>query len=312
MAATAVTVLHPAPQEAFDPWCAQVRAAALAFGAASVQVGAVEVAGYDRAVSFTFGSEDQLHQWLDSPARAAVFEAGQGQGVWRKHADLVLSEGAALPYGVAVIDHVVEAGKEDEFRQAQRHLVEACAAFPGFEGAAVLPHGAGRWLAVLRFRTDRQLASWLQSPQRAALLPELRSKLTEDFAVAARSTPFGSILRVADGRTEVTPNWKTAMLVLLVLYPTVMLLSRFLGPVLDGAGAPPWLALWLSQIASVGLMTWYFMPVVTGWFARWLDPVDGRGWRVSLAGALVVVVAYTATLALFASVKWLQFWDYMD
>ena len=34
-----------------------------------------------------------------------------------------------------------------------------------------------------------------------------------------------------------TPNWKSAMLVLLVLYPTVMLLSRFLGPIVDGFGA---------------------------------------------------------------------------
>ena len=67
------------------------------------------------------------------------------------------------------------------------------------------------------------------------------------------------------------------MLVLLVLYPTVMTLSRFLGPVLDDLGAEPWLSMWLSQIVSVGLMTWFLMPLVTGWFRRWLDPVDGAG-----------------------------------
>ena len=102
------------------------------------------------------------------------------------------------------------------------------------------------------------------------------------------------------------------MLVLLVLYPTVMTLSRFLGPVLDDLGAEPWLSMWLSQIVSVGLMTWFLMPVVTGWFRRWLDPVDGAGARVSLVGAAVVAAVYAATLTIFASVTWLQFWDYLD
>ena len=74
----------------------------------------------------------------------------------------------------------------------------------------------------------------------------------------------------------------------------------------------PWLSMWLSQIVSVGLMTWFFMPAVTGWFRRWLDPVDGAGRRISLIGAVVVVVVYLATLTLFASVNWLQFWDYID
>jgi hypothetical protein len=156
-------------------------------------------------------------------------------------------------------------------------------------------------------RTDHQLQSWLNSPQRKQALPQLRSQLAEDFSVVAHSTPFGSILRVQDGTTRVTPNWKTAMLVLLVLFPTVMTLSRFLGPVLDNAGAEPWLSMWTSQIVSVGLMTWFLMPVVTSWFRRWLDPVDGASVRVSVIGAGVVLLGYVATLALFATVTWLQF-----
>lgn len=49
----------------------------------------------------------------------------------------------------------------------------------------------------------------------------------------------GRSCRVQDGVTRVPPEWKTAMLVLLVLYPTVMTLSRFLGPVLNDLGACP-------------------------------------------------------------------------
>ena len=91
-----------------------------------------------------------------------------------------------------------------------------------------------------------------------------------------------------------------------------MLLSRFVGPVFDELGAKPWLAMWLSQVCSVTLMTWWLSPWAAKPFRRWLDPVWGRGWRVGLAGAVAVVVCYAVTLAVFANVKFLQFWDFTD
>jgi uncharacterized protein len=59
-------------------------------------------------------------------------------------------------------------------------------------------------------------------------------------------------------------------------------------------------------------MQWWLMPAASRSFSRWLDPVDGAGWRVSAAGAVAIVVVYAVTLTLFATVRELQFWDYMD
>ena len=100
------------------------------------------------------------------------------------------------------------------------------------------------------------------------------------------------------------------ILILLVLYPTVMLLSRFMGPVLDDAGAPPWLAMWLSQVISVAVLQWALMPWVGQRFRRWLDPIDGAGVRISVFGASVILVGYLVTLSVFAIVRWLQYWDF--
>ena len=100
------------------------------------------------------------------------------------------------------------------------------------------------------------------------------------------------------------------MLVLLVLYPTVMTLSRFLGPVLKGMDAQVWLSMWLSQIVSVTVMTYALMPLATRLFSRWLDPIDGAPVRISVLGAAVVVAVYAATLWLFAAVTWLDFWTH--
>jgi antibiotic biosynthesis monooxygenase (ABM) superfamily enzyme len=326
--ATAISFFRRADDRAgFLDWAGQLDLAVRSFsGFMESQLATPEAPIFDWALAVRFRSESELHQWLDSPARGTLLNAGARAGIVRISTDVVLTDGTSPPTGLGIFQHTVMPGKTADFVAVQTELVDLSSAFSGFEGGTLLPpaataagsatessrQDATQWLSILRFRTDHQLQAWLNSSQRRDALPELRSQLTGDFSVITHSTPFGSILRIQDGTTKVTPNWKTAMLVLLVLYPTVMTLSRFLGPVLDNLGAEPWLSMWLSQIVSVGLMTWFFMPAVTGWFRRWLDPVDGAAPRISLIGAAIVVVVYVATLALFASVNWLQFWDYID
>ena len=318
--ATAVSIFHrEGDPEAFQSWAtqtAQAAGTAPGFVESQLSLGGVETAGLetlDWAMGVTFSNEDDLHRWLDSQRQAELTDQARALGLRRLSVDLILADGT-LPNGIAIFLHTVKPGQEHEFIAAEVELVAVSAKFSGFEGTAVLGpgHPGGQWLSILRFRTDHHLQSWMQSPERRSALPDLRAQLAEDFVAITRSTPFGSILRVQDGATRVTPKWKTAMLVLLVLYPTVMLLSRFLGPMLTDLGAEPWLSMWLSQIVSVGLLTWFLMPTVTGWFRHWLDPVDGAGLRVSLIGAGAIVVVYAATLTLFVSVTWLQFWDYID
>jgi antibiotic biosynthesis monooxygenase (ABM) superfamily enzyme len=312
--ATAISAYHCGGGAAEFARCAAGLAvsAGAATGYVTGQVAADESC-FDRATSVTFTSAAALHAWLDSPDRSQLLaEAGAG-GFPRISSDIIVDADSSST-GVSVFRHTVTTGDEADFVRAQTELVRLSAAFSGFEGATLLrpARSGGDWLSVLRFRTDRQLQAWVDSAERRAALPDLRSHLAEDFTVVTSRAPFGSILRTQDGTTRVTPEWKTAMLVLLVLYPTVMTLSRFLGPVLDDAGAQPWLSMWLSQIVSVALMTWLLMPWMTGLFRRWLDPVDGAGARVSLIGAGVAVVGYAVTLTIFGSVKWLQFWDYLD
>ncbi|MGN2637582.1 antibiotic biosynthesis monooxygenase [Nocardia takedensis] len=313
MRATAITVFHrPAEAAAFLTWLTRMAAVAAAAPGFVQNTRAVsDEPLLDPGLAVAFETEDDAHAYLDSPARARVVAEGEALGFHRRSADLVLVDGQLPPPGVGVFRHSVAAGRSAEFVATEVELVALSAGFPGFDGAALFgPGGPGGWFSVLRFRTAGQLAAWLESEQRRAALPALRSELTEDFSMAVHSTPFGSTLRTVDGRTRVTPTWKVAMLVLLVLYPTVMTLSRFLGPVLDEWGAPPWLAMWLSQIVSVASMSWVLSPAAAAAFRRWLDPVDGAGWRRGLVGATVVAALYAATLALFASVPWLQYWDY--
>ena len=226
---------------------------------------------------------------------------------------MILGEEGAGTAGIGVFRHEVAPGRQDGFLATQLRLCAAAATLPGYQGTVLLPADRdGEWTSMVRFRTGAQLTNWIESGRRSAALENLRETLSRDFDIVSGTTPFGTTVRVQDGRTLMTPNWKSAMLVLAVLYPTVMLLSRFLGPVVDHLGAQPWLGLWISQIVSITAMQWWLMPAASRPFRRWLDPVDGAGTRVSLAGAAAILIGYAVTLALFATVHELQFWDYAD
>jgi antibiotic biosynthesis monooxygenase (ABM) superfamily enzyme len=312
-AATAVTVFHPVADAAgFDRWLAELLAAAghaPGFGAARQAIH--DESGMDWASAVTFDTEADLHAWLDSAERSRVLRDGEGRGYWCSTGDFVIVDGQEPPQGVGAFRHSVARGREGAFRAIQTELNQVGARFPGYLGTALFePDAGGEWQSLVRFRTAELLSQWLRSDERAAVLGELRTSLTKEFAPVSSTTPFATTVRTENGRTIMTPDWKSAMLVLLVLYPTVMILSRFLGPVFDRFGAQPWLALWLSNVISVSALQWWLMPSITRPFRRWLDPVDGAGLRVSLAGAAVIVVCYGVTLALFATVTWLQYWDF--
>jgi antibiotic biosynthesis monooxygenase (ABM) superfamily enzyme len=254
----------------------------------------------DWAVEVEFRTADLLDAWLDSAERRAVLRDGESQGWWRCASDLIVAPGQPPAANVGIFLHSVTPGKEAEFVAAQSELTRSSSRFPGYEGTAVFPAGSsGQWMSVLRFRSQEQLAEWMRSSERQEALPRLRGELTHDFDEFTRSAPFGSTIRVADGQTKITPAWKTAMLVLLCLYPTVMVLSRSLSPALDHLGVNPPLSIFVGNVVSIVALQWLLVPAVSRPFRRWLDPIDGAATRISVTGAAAVVAGYAAVLVLF-------------
>jgi uncharacterized protein len=311
MNSIAVTIVHPVDDpQVFDAWVADVRSAAEATqGFVAFAASVHRDAPLDWALAVTFASEQLLHEWLDGPRWKSLVSQGAEHGLLRRSSDLVITAGAVMPAGVGIVSSSVSDAMEAEFHAAHGGLTKAASQFAGYEGTAVFPPGAsGEWMSLIRFRTEPQLSAWLQSPQRTEVLPPVRSSLTKDFSVFAQTTPLGTTVRDVNGTPQMTPSWKTAMLLLMVLYPLVMLQSKFVAPAIGKLGAEPWLSVWLGQILSVALMQWWVMPTVSSWCRRWLDPVDGAGLRISLRGAAVAVAVYAVSLTIFATVGWLQYW----
>src|ERR1700733_5577357 len=299
--ACAITLFHP-PSDAgrFGHWVASYLATARHSPGHEGARESVQGDRLDWGVEVAFGNSDLLDAWLDSAERRAVLREGEAQGWWRCSSDLIVTRGEAPAANVGIFLHSVTPGKEAEFIAAQSELTRSSSAFPGYEGTAVFPaDSAGQWTSGLRFRSADQLAEWMRSRERQEALPRLRGELTRDFAQLARSAPFGSTIRVADGQTRITPAWKTVMLVLLCLYPTAMLLTKFLSPALGHLGASQSLSFFVGNVVSIVALQWVLVPAVSRPFRRWLDPIDGSSGRISVGGAAGVTAGYAALLTIF-------------
>jgi hypothetical protein len=304
--ATTITIFHPpSDPQRFGRWVAGYLASARhCNGHVSARQSVQDSGQLDWAVEVSFENTDLLDAWLDSAERHAQLTEGQAQGYWRAASDLIVAPSELPPANAGVFLHNVTPGKEAEFVAAQRDLTLVSSGFPGYEGTALFPSdSSGQWMSVLRFRTAGQLAGWIRSRERQEALPRLRGGLTGDFAELPRSAPFGSTVRIADGQAKITPAWKSAMLVVLCLYPTVTLLSKSLAPALSHLGVNPPLAIFVGNVVSVVLLQWVLVPAASLPFRRWLDPIDGAPARISLAGAAMVLVAYAGLLVIFTVLR---------
>lgn len=199
-----------------------------------------------------------------------------------------------------VVSHPPVPGREAEFLAWQRRITAAERLFPGFLGSEVHPPIPGvqdSWAILFTFDSQQHLDRWLDSPERATLLAQGRA--FEGFSVRAVPDPYGSWFPARDATRPVVPSWKTALSVLVGLYPLVVVLTITIAELWPGA--PLWASLLIGNIASVALLTWVVLPVVTRVMRFWLEPEDPGDRRVDTLG----LAASVAFLIVAAVVFWL-------
>jgi len=249
-----------------------------------------------------FGTVDALRVWRHSPTNRALIEAGRG-----------FVEGGVLMQltgGDAVEDYVkhsateviitrIKPGKEEAYRAFADKIQRAQQNYPGYIGSFVQPPHQNEtgFTTVLRFKAERDLDRWLNSPERKTLLEEA-DDLIEGFEAQRVDTSFPGWVP-ADPATGKPPNmWKTAGLVLLVLFPVIMLELRFLNPVLRTLNTPPALGTFIGNAISVALTTWPLMPLVIRAFHAWLFPESRPKWLV-LTSPVMLLACYLIELIVF-------------
>jgi antibiotic biosynthesis monooxygenase (ABM) superfamily enzyme len=251
-----------------------------------------------------FESTQDATNWLNSGLRLELLSRAQPMLVGQDDVHIV-RDGASgvLPAPVsAVISTCLKTGCEGLYRAWEQRIAAAQAKAPGFQGYRFEPPTPGvqtDWVAILRFDCEANLEAWLNSPERLKLVEE-SSAFTDEYHT--RIVRGGFDQWFPSGADAPRPAvWKQNMLVLLMLYPVVFLFGTLIQkPVLmERAGLPFWLALFVGNVVSVMLLNW-LVPFTSRRFDWWLQaggPIEA--WT-NLAGLSIVIGLYGASLLIFS------------
>jgi antibiotic biosynthesis monooxygenase (ABM) superfamily enzyme len=284
------------------------RAVAMFPGYLGNDISVLEDEGGDWAVIYRFDSVAHLDLWMSSPEREVAISQGAVHFGGPDSQFVFMSDPDADAVTV-VVAHAVDPAQEEAFVAWQERVTDIERTFPGFRGSELfrpVPGVQDQWTIMYRFDTDAHVTAWINSPERQQLLDE--GEQFQDFKLRRVGSPFGSWFSPTPGSGDGggPAHWKTAISVLIGLYPTVVLLTLCISHIWKSAAL--WESILLGNIVSVALLTWVVMPVITRALGFWLVPKPGRGGpRLDALGA----AASLAILTLTALVLWLvttQIW----
>ncbi|MGF7160648.1 hypothetical protein FHS85_002279 [Rhodoligotrophos appendicifer] len=253
-----------------------------------------------------FESSETAVAWLHSDNRLAMLSRGQSLRAGGDDVHLVSDSSAGvLPSPAsAVISTRVKPGHETDYQKWEQRIAAAQSRAPGFQGYRIEPPVPGvqeDWLAIVRFDSEDRLQNWLNSEERKALLKETPSFI-ETFHARVVRTGFDQWFPEPQG-SAAPPAWKQNMIVVLMLYPVVFLFGHLVqAPLLiERAGIPFWLALFIGNVVSVILLN-FLVPWTSNRFRWWLQPGANGGLRIAAAGAAIIMGFYAVLLLIFSQI----------
>lgn len=292
--------ISPGREEAFRLWQVGWQTAALAAGAASVELWpAAPPDQLETVVTARFPSIEALRTWRRGDTHRKLIEQVtklvEGELVFQLVGQAAVDY--AVRHGVTMVMVTdIKPGKEAAYRAWADRIAKVQATYPGYIGSFVQPPEANEtgWTTVLRFDSAAHLDAWLKSDARAAILKESED-LVRGFHAQRVDTAFPGWVP-SDPATGEQPNrWKTAGLILLTLFPVVMLEIRFLNPHLHALN--PAVATFIGNALSVAVTTWPLIPLAVWAFRPWLFPENQPRWLVAIM-PLLLVLAYLIEIAL--------------
>jgi len=284
----ATVTIRPEQEQAFIAWQVQYEAAlAKCPGFISTDIVPVDDATSGKwTIVLNFDAKENLVAWQQSAERRQLVEEVSAFAVKSDFGPVIPEETKhPQPIITEVILSKIRSGKEEAYRSWTVRVQMAQAKYPGYRGMYLQPpeHGpGGYWTTLLRYDTMEHLWAWKNSSERAALLQEA-SDIIESVEFMRLATSFPGWVPIDPVTGKGPPNWKTAMLILLGLYPMVVLEMCFVSPHLSFLNRA--LAVFVTTFVTVALTTFLSMPWFVRWFGWWLfaDPhIDNRRNRLGL------------------------------
>jgi antibiotic biosynthesis monooxygenase (ABM) superfamily enzyme len=255
-------------------------------------------------IVLNFKSRDSLTDWQQSKERGALMaellpllRGGDIGEAMQKEAVQAAKPGTNV---TEVILSKIKPGMEDAYRAWAAKIQQAQSLYPGYRGMYLQPPSSsdGHWTTILRYDTAAHLEAWMTAPERAELLKQSKAFIDSDELMRL-ATSFPGWVPINPVTGKGPPNWKTAMLVLLGLFPVVMLELRFLSPVLAGLGLHASLATFIGNALSVSATSFIAMPLFVRSFGWWLFPDDAASFAATSKGVAILIVLFAFEVAAF-------------
>jgi antibiotic biosynthesis monooxygenase (ABM) superfamily enzyme len=300
----ATAKIRPGCEDAFAAWKGRHDAALAAFaGFRSSDI--IPPGDHDGAwtILLNFDSWEHLTAWQRSDRRAAIMAELTPLAIGGNLGEVMQAESPdAVQPGVTVTQVIfsqLRPGMEDDYRAWAARMQEATARYPGYQGTYLQPPGPGgtHWITMLRFGSAEQLNTWLAAPERAAMLEEARDFIERE-ELTRLATSFPGWVRLDPKTGAGPPNWKTALLVLLGLYPIVALELLYLNPLLRGV--TPALGIFIGNVLSVSATSFLTMPYLVTAFDGWLFAEKTAGSRRNALGLALIAAIFAGEIGLVA------------
>lgn len=166
-------------------------------------------------------------------------------------------------------------GKESEWEEALGELVRASLAFPGHLGTTVLKpveSSERQYRVITKFDNVEHMENWRDSGERqrrVETIEKYQAKPADIHFVTGLETWF-ELPHHGESSLSPPPKYKMAAIIWIAVYFTVLPLIAILKPIFSPL--PAFLGSALLAFASVALMTWIVMPLLTMVFRSWLYP----------------------------------------
>jgi antibiotic biosynthesis monooxygenase (ABM) superfamily enzyme len=225
-------------------------------------------------IVLNFRSQDELAAWQRSSERAELVGDAIPLLEGGSLGEVARLDGPGEPPGQNVTEVIfskIKPGMDDTYREWAVRIQAAQAKYSGYGGMYLQPPAEkdGPWTSIIRFDTAEHLEAWMEAPERKELLAESKAFIDQEQLMRL-ATSFPGWVPINPVTGKGPPNWKTALLVVLGLFPIVMLEMRFLSPILASFGLHASLATFIANIISVSGTTFLTMPLFIRCFGWWL------------------------------------------
>jgi antibiotic biosynthesis monooxygenase (ABM) superfamily enzyme len=261
--------------------------------------------GNQWTMTVSFHTDEQLINWQNSRELAGLVESSipfLEKSNLNKLIEANHVEKIASPYVTEVLFTTIKSGMHEKYREWALRIQYAQAKFPGYLGSYLQPPSDSanqdRWMTLLRYDTAEHLQAWLDSSERQVLLYQA-SAFIENIELMQLATSYSGWVPIDPVSKKSNPNTKSALLVLLGLFPIIMLEQTYLKPPLNSIELNNALISFICTSLGVTLTSFVTMPTFIYCFSWWLFPSGSARIRTQVSGYLLISLILLIEIALF-------------